>query len=200
MHGKRARALAWALVVCLLPLSQAAARTNIRLKVEPLYQDDYRRALFQYEGVEKSVSSSGCGAVCVSMAISFLAPETEQTPESLLLLAYEKQLYYGSGLSRRALSQILDAYDLEGEWVGKGPKRLRRELRAGRPMIAYMGPGTFTTTAHYIIISGIDRNNRVWVIDPKSKARSMRWYPLELIFDEAANGKPFLVCWRPEAG
>ncbi len=199
-RGKHAIPWLWLLIMAvllslfvLLP-SAAMAQSEIFLDVKPIYQADYPTPLFQYKGQDKSVSTSGCGAVCVSMALSLLLPEAEQTPETLLLWAYEEGLYKGNGLSHKTMGLMLEAHGLEGKWLGKKTKTLRVALKAGKPIIAYMGPGTFTNSGHYILISGIDRKDRCWVIDPNCERLSMRWYPLKAIFHQAGSKHPFLVC------
>lgn len=182
----------------LLQFPAAKAKSNIRLEVEPFYQTNYQRPLFEYEGEERSVSSSGCGATCITMVVAYLFPKRQQTPETQLLLACERGLYYGNGLSYKALDYLLMENGLAGEWIGNEPKQIRQALRACKPIIAYMGPGTFTKTGHYVVISGIDRNDRVWVIDPNSKSRSMRWYSLDMIFEEVGNNHGFLICQKAE--
>ena len=183
---------------CLLPVN-ALAHTNVTLAIQPLYQADYTTTLFSYEGEEKSVSTSGCGATCVSMAMAFLNAKVEQTPETLLMWAYENDRYHGAGLSCKALVEMLQAYGFTGEWIGKEPKELRQALKKGHPAIACMGPGTFTTSGHYILIYGIDPDDQLKVIDPNSKKKSKRAYPLQTIFDEISGSQAFLICqWDGE--
>ncbi|MDO4541065.1 MAG: C39 family peptidase, partial [Syntrophomonadaceae bacterium] len=86
------------------------------------------------------------------------------------------------------------AYGFEGAWIGERPKQLRQELKEGHPVIATMGPGTFTSNGHYILIYGIDPYDRVRVIDPNSKSKSLKLYPLQTIFDENAGSHAFLIC------
>lgn len=185
-------------VLGLMLPSVALGKSTVLLEVAPLYQQDYPAPLFLFRGEVKSVSSSGCGASCISMVLGYLVPEAEQTPEGLMLWACEKKLYHGNGLSCNALKLMLEAYGLEGRWIGNEPKGIRQALKAGKPIIAYMGPGTFTQTGHYIVICGIDRNDRLWVIDPNSSRRSLRWYDMEMIFDETATDWAFLVCELPD--
>ena len=173
------------------------AKSLIRLNVDAIYQDDYTQALFEYNGYPRSVSSSGCGAACVSMVIDLLAPHIDQTPETLLLWAYNHELYTGSGLSINTLIEMLNTFELDGKLIGKHPKRIRTALRAGEPLIAYMGPGIFTNSGHYIVIAGIDKVDQVFVIDPNSKILSNQWYSLDVIFKELGNQTGIIACGKP---
>lgn len=45
-------------------------------------------------------------------------------------------------------------------------------LLTGNPVIASMGPGTFTKGGHFIVLTGVDVNGRITVKDPNSVIRS----------------------------
>ncbi|MDO4541066.1 MAG: hypothetical protein Q4B48_08280, partial [Syntrophomonadaceae bacterium] len=95
------------LIVLILTPSWGFARSDVTLGIEPLYQTDYTDTLCTYEGEEKSVKTSGCGAVCLSMAMGYLDSTVEQTPETLFLWACDSDLYHGNGLGYSALVSIL---------------------------------------------------------------------------------------------
>ena len=192
------RALLIVLVLALFLPGTALSGYSVVLDVEPLYQKDYPDILFELNGKGRSVKEVGCGAVCVSMAIHFLAPEAEQTPETLFLWAYEQGLYSGNGLSMKTLSEMLRSFGLDVSWCGPYRNRLRRALRDNCPIIAYMSKGRFTDSGHYILICGINHKDEVRVIDPNSETRSNRWYPLKLIFHELGATSGFLICKKEE--
>lgn len=175
-----------------------AAHPGQGMQIQTLYQRDYRDTAVRVGGRSRTVASSGCGAVCVSMVISYLTGNAEQTPESLFLRAVEMGEYFGSGLTHETLSALLDENGVQNEWIPNEAQGIEQALREGKPVIAHMGPGTFTRNGHYVLLRGYAEDGQVLVNDPASPDRSAETYPLEKIVRQARREDSFLVCW-PEA-
>ena len=60
-----------------------------------------------------------------------------------------------------------------------------------------MGPGTFTTSGHFIVLRGVTADGKVLVADPYSYSFSQRKWNLSLIMREAkrsaSGGGPFWI-------
>ena len=50
-----------------------------------------------------------------------------------------------------------------------------------------MGPGDFTTTGHFIVLSGMTEDGRIVVHDPNSEVRSSMTWELETILNQCQN-------------
>lgn len=50
------------------------------LPIPQLYQHDYKKVVCVYNGIKRSVSTSGCGATCLSMLIAYETGYTYQSP------------------------------------------------------------------------------------------------------------------------
>ena len=48
-------------------------------------------------------------------------------------------------------------------------------LRAGNPVIAIMGPGQFTSGGHFITLSGVDEDDRIYVNDSADNFDKMHY-------------------------
>jgi hypothetical protein len=46
-------------------------------------------------------------------------------------------------------------YVVRGRWIKPDKDSLHAAQNSGRPVIAHMGPGTFTDSGHYIVLRGI---------------------------------------------
>jgi len=176
----------------------AQANTEAILDVTALYQKNYTTVLFEYRGEEKTVEACGCSTVCLAMAMNWLAETDEYDPEALLLEAYNNGLYTGVGLGYDEMVQMLTAHGFEGKWFRGSVKLFRRALRHGCPIVAYMGEGYFTTKGHYILIIGIDKYDRLIVVDPNSERNSQGLYPCDIIIREANSKGSFMVCYNPD--
>lgn len=52
-------------------------------------------------------------------------------------------------------------------------------------VIAHMGPGTFTTGGHYIVLTGVSADGKVSVADPGSRKRTQqKWFSFNTIIEE----------------
>lgn len=59
---------------------------------------------------------------------------------------------------------------------------LREKLAAGTPLICSMWPGDFTTSGHFILLTGLDEAGRVVLNDPNSPKNSEKaWDMAELL-------------------
>lgn len=190
------RMLVFLVALALLPNS-AFGKSDVTLDVPAFYQADYTSTLFTFEGEDKSVQTSGCGAACTAMIVKYLYPDTEQTPETMFLWAYENGYYHGSGLGYEALEKMLEAQAVSTRWIGTYPKQLRQALKDGCPVIASMGPGYFTNNNHYIVVYGIDRKDNLRVIDPGNEKKSFKKYSMDSIFNEIGGSHAFLICGLP---
>lgn len=158
-----------------------------------LQQGDYTETIVVFSGNKKSVATSGCGAVCMSMAIHYLTGR-EVSPEVLFQWAYDNKFYFGEGLGHDALSAMAEEYGLKGEWIDNADlDRVREALSAGYPVVAHMGPGVFTRSGHYILLRGLDEAGMVLVHDPQSIPLSEGAYELENIAKELRRAMSFMV-------
>ncbi len=163
------------------------------MPIPQLFQYEYKTVICYYNGAAKSVHKSGCSATCVSMAVSYLTGNDEQSPEVLFRWACERGLYSGKGLWYTQISELAARWGVTGEWIERDADRVRSELLAGHPVIAHMGPGTFTGGAHYILLRGVDADGKILVNDPGSVDRTKIAYDLDLIVRQTREDYPFMV-------
>ena len=160
-----------------------------------VYQFDYKAAVCTIDDVPRSVATSGCGAASVSMVIAYLTGNTEQTPYSLFYRAVQNGRYRGSGLDHQTLSWLLRENGVKSQWISNSADAIQRALEEGKPVIAHMGPGTFTQSGHYIVLRGVTEDGAILLNDPNSAARTGTAYSIETLLAEARGNAAFLVCW-----
>lgn len=161
----------------------------------PLYlQGDYPQTVCYFDGVPKSVKSSGCGAASVSMVIAYLTGNTGQTPYTLFKWAYDHGYYTGGGLGHSCLQKLAELYGVKVTWIENDEARITETLRAGYPVIAHMGPGIFTDEGHYIVLRGITEDGYVLVNDSGSRNRNRYAYLLTSVIQQARTDKAFMIC------
>lgn len=61
------------------------------------------------------------------------------------------------------------------------------ELESGRPIICIMGPGDFTTSGHFIVLTGVDKKGKIVVCDPNSRINSEKSWPADDLIPQIKN-------------
>ena len=58
---------------------------------------------------------------------------------------------------------------------------------SGRLIICILGPGDFTTTGHFIVLTGVDENGGIIVNDPNSIINSKKSWDIEQLMHQIRN-------------
>ncbi len=136
-------------------------------------------------GYEKYGSSilgvTGCGPTCLAMAGYYLTGDENMTPDQVAKFA-ETNGYYASGYgsSWTLISEGAGKLGLEATELPLVKKKIEAVLEEGTPVILAMGKGDFTSTGHYIVLTGVEEGG-FRVNDPNSRLNSERlWTYAEL--------------------
>ena len=124
---------------------------------------------------------TGCGPTCLAMVGFSLTGDDNMSPDQVAKFA-EKNGYYesGYGSSWTLISEGAAKLGLTARELPLVKKKMVDALEAGSPIIVALGPGSFTTQGHYIVLTGME-NGLFRVNDPNSPRRSaMLWSHEEL--------------------
>lgn len=130
---------------------------------------------------------SGCGPTCLSMVAVYLLNDTAKDPA--WMAAFSTKNGYcvpGNGTSWTLMSEGAGKLGLKATELPLDKNRMVRELEAGNPIICVMGPGDFTTTGHFIVLTGI-KDGKFTVNDPNSAQRSRQFWSYEKISGQIRN-------------
>ena len=134
-----------------------------------------------------SVAVSGCGPACLSMVAAGLTGDNTVTPYAVAQYAGQEGYYvYGAGTSWSLMSRGASHFGVEGEELPLMKSRMESALREGRPIICVVGPGDFTTSGHFIVITGM-RDGQFTVNDPNSAERSSMLWDYETLEPQISN-------------
>lgn len=144
-------------------------------KAVPLFfQWDERWGYTEYGN--EIMGLSGCGPTCLSMVCIFLLNDTKYTPRYIADFAQENGYCVpGSGSAWTLISIGGEELGLDVTEIPLDENRIIRNLEVGNPIICVMGPGDFTTTGHFIVMTDYV-DGKIKVNDPNSPTRSeMLW-------------------------
>lgn len=142
-------------------------------------------------GYEKYGSSylavTGCGPTCLAMAGFYLTGEKSMNPLDVAEFA-ERNGYYarGYGSSWTLISEGAEKLGLTARELPLVKKKMVDALEAGNPVILALGKGDFTTTGHYIVLTGVEEEG-FRVNDPNSRERSEQLWTYEQLEKQIRN-------------
>ncbi len=116
----------------------------------------------------QTIGSSGCGIVSISMVVETLTDSDFKPPEAAGWAVKNGFRTYDSGTSASALPAAAEKFNLNYSSLGTNLNEVEKVLKKGGLVIASVGPGTFTTQGHYIVIRKVD-GNKFYIADPLSK-------------------------------
>lgn len=156
-------------------------------------QGDYKNVTFCGRS-GASISSSGCGVTASAIVASTLLGNKQYDPVYMMNLAYS---YHdcGSGISGTNdgfFQKFANKFNLGYQRVSKSQgNQVIEALKTGKSMvIAHMGKGHFTNGGHYIVLSAINQEGKVYVHDPNNRGNKNKrgtgngWYDLNMIASE----------------
>lgn len=130
---------------------------------------------------------TGCGPTCLAMAGYYLTGSKNMNPEEIAAFAEENGYYAkGYGSSWTLISQGSAKLGLKATELPLVKQKMTDALEAGNPVILAMGEGDFTTTGHYIVLTGLE-NGFFRVNDPNSRIRSQKLWSYEQIEGQIRN-------------
>lgn len=130
---------------------------------------------------------SGCGPTCLSMVCVYLLDDTSYNPRYVADFS-ENSGYCvpGNGSAWSLISEGGKQLGLNVIEIPLDEKRISENLTIGNPIICIMGPGDFTTTGHFIVLTDyID--GKLKVNDPNSKTNSEQLWDFDDIQSQIRN-------------
>lgn len=150
-----------------------------------LLQWDQRWGYIQYG--DDVAGLTACGPLCLSMAAFHVTQDTSMSPGNIIRFAEENGYYVeGSGSSWTLISQGGVQLGLSVTELPLVENLMIQHLKAGTPIICAMGPGAFTSTGHFIVLTGYE-DGMFRVNDPNSKANSEKLWTYEEIAESIRN-------------
>lgn len=152
----------------------------------PLFmQWDRRWGYLDYAG--EVAGLSGCGPVCLSMAAYYLTKDPEMSPDKIIQFAIDHgYAVNGNGSAWSLISEGGRALGLNVTEITINKDRVLANLEAGNLIICVMGPGYFTSSGHFILMSGTE-DGLIRINDPNSYANSQKLWDFQDIQNQILN-------------
>ena len=118
------------------------------------------------------IAVNGCGPTAIAMVAAGLTGDNTVTPYKVAQFSAENGYYAGdSGTSWSLMTEGAQQFGIYGEEMELSESEIFSALENGHPVICSMRPGDFTTTGHFIVLTGVE-DGKIRVNDPNSRIRS----------------------------
>ena len=133
------------------------------------------------------IAVTGCGPTCLAMVGYYLTGESRFNPAEVAQFA-EKNRYYepGYGSSWTLISEGAGKLGLSAKELPLVKKKMITALEEGCPVILALGEGDFTSSGHYIVLTGWT-GEAFTVNDPNSRIRSEMLWTYEQLEGQIRN-------------
>ena len=177
-------------------VSNRGTMTNGIMNIPLILQTNYTKPIKWGNNQTTTVKGYGCGPTSVSMIIAYLTGNVEQNPQIIFEWLNSLGYFHGYGFGKAALTKAAAKYGVKCEWKKLDAASLKSTLLSGRPIIAFMGKGIFTSGGHYIVLKGVTADGKIAVNDPFSEKRSKKTYDAQTdIIAQTRTTTSFAVCY-----
>lgn len=154
-------------------------------KIAPLMQWDERWGYKPYAG--SLFGRAGCGPMCLSLAALYFTDNPEYTPSYVADYATEHgYASNGNGTEWSLITYGAADLGLESKELPLDEQSMIHALESGKLVICVMGPGDFTDSGHYILLTGYE-NGAFSVWDTNRKSNSEKTWTYAQISDQINN-------------
>lgn len=141
-----------------------------------------------------NIGINGCGPTCLSMVAAGLLKDTSKSPDAVAEFSVENNYCtVASGTAWSLMSSGAKKLGLKSESVVVGSDSLKSVLEKKQPVICSMKPGDFTTTGHFIVLTGLTEDGKVMVNDPNSVTRSEKRWDMDTIVGQVKSAWTYTV-------
>lgn len=141
-----------------------------------------------------NIGINGCGPTCLSMVASGLLKDTSKSPDAVAEFSVENNYCtVASGTAWSLMSSGAKKLGLKSESVVVGGDSIKAALEKKQPVICSMKPGDFTTTGHFIVLTGLTEDGRLMINDPNSITRSEKRWDIDTIVGQAKSAWTYTV-------
>ena len=164
-----------------IDLSREAEADTVPL----LMQWDERWGYTAYSG--GLLGCTGCGPTCLSMAALYLTGNPDYSPKYVAQYATEQgYAVAGSGSAWALISEGAADFGLEAQELSLDEGRMAGVLAQGGLVICVLGPGDFTDSGHFIVLTGYE-DGAFSVNDPNSYVNSSKTWTYDQLKGQIKN-------------
>ena len=134
------------------------------------------------------IAINGCGPTTLAMVVVGLTGDTTINPKVVADFSYNNGYYVEDvGTKWDLMTEGAKAFGIQGEEIPLSENVILKALQRGEPIIASMRPGTFTTSGHFVLLTGVTEDGKIIVHDSDSIKRSSDTWDIDVFMKETKN-------------
>lgn len=157
---------------------------SVDFKRDIPYYLQWDRRWGQKKYTSENIAINGCGPTSMAMVISGLLKDDSITPVEL---AKYEEYAEGAGTGWKYFTEVPEKYGIKVKELSTDEKIYKNELSNGRPIIANVGPGDFSSIGHYIVIIGVDDDGNFIINDSNSPTNTSEKWSFERLKQQIKN-------------
>lgn len=141
---------------------------------------------------DEMMGLNACGPTSLAMVISALTGNRDINPRVVAQYAYDHGYYVQDvGTMWSLMSEGAADFGIQGTQLPGSTQSILEALERGHLVILSVGPGDFTPSGHFIVLTGIDENGQIIVNDPNSPKRSDIHWDIARLVEQTAGAWEF---------
>ena len=161
---------------------------SVDFKRDIPYYLQWDRRWGQKKYTDENIAINGCGPTSMAMVISGLLKDDSITPVEM---AKYEEYAEGSGTGWQYFTEVPPKYGIKVKELSTNEKIYKDELKNGRPIIANVGPGDFSSIGHYIVLVGVDEDGMFIINDSSSPTNTNEKWSFERLKPQIKNSWSF---------
>lgn len=163
-------------------LSEINLSEDVKLNQVPLLLQWDERWGYYYYG-DKVIGASGCGPTCMSMVYIALTGDLSMNPKIMSQFSEKSGFHNSNGTIWTFMTEGANTLGLTSKVIEISKDIIIDELEKDHLLICSMSPGDFTSTGHFIVITGYEENF-FKVNDPNSVLRSNEDWSYDILKEQ----------------
>lgn len=132
----------------------------------PLFEQFDKQWGYDFYGTGP-LATDGCGPTALAMVVVGLTGNTSINPKVVADYSVNHGGYIDNqGSTWDLMTGVASHFGVDGTQIPES--EVISELKAGHPVIVNVGPGLFTLTGHYMVLTGVTPDGKITLNDPDS--------------------------------
>jgi len=132
------------------------------------------------------IATTGCAPTALAMVVAGLTGKNDVTPYDIAKYADDNGYYSLGGTSWSIMTEGSKNFGVVGSEITLSKNVIYDYLKNGYPIICSVRPGDFTSSGHFIVLTGI-YDNKIKINDPNSIERSNMLWEYEKLQSQIKN-------------
>lgn len=151
---------------------------------------------YRGNGQPATIASHGCGPTSLAIVLSSILNK-KVTPIETTSKVCDSGGCTSSGSKYANIVSVAKKYNVNTKTTSKEQDVIDALATKNSLVIVLMGPGTFTSGGHFIVLTGVNSKGQVSVADPGNRTRTnQKWFSFNTVVEQRKTYAPYMIFSR----